>query len=112
MVTRTFRLRYENAVNLIPVLRPIVAQNNPINAYPGNNTVVVTDYAENLDRVAGIIASIDIPSASDTDVVPIQNGIAVDIASTVSNCSTARAAAAPSRARRPWCSPTHAPTAS
>ncbi len=83
MVTRTFRLRYENAVNLIPVLRPIVAQNNPINAYPGNNTVVVTDYAENLDRVAGIIASIDIPSASDTDVVPIQNGIAVDIASTV-----------------------------
>ncbi|MGV8584426.1 secretin N-terminal domain-containing protein, partial [Pseudomonas aeruginosa] len=67
MVTRTFRLRYENAVNLIPVLRPIVAQNNPINAYPGNNTVVVTDYAENLDRVAGIIASIDIPSASDTD---------------------------------------------
>lgn len=84
MVTRTFRLRYENAVNLIPVLRPIVAQNNPINAYPGNNTVVVTDYAENLDRVAGIIASIDIPSASDTDVVPIQNGIAVDIASTVS----------------------------
>ncbi|MFN2964434.1 secretin N-terminal domain-containing protein, partial [Escherichia coli] len=61
-----------------------VAQNNPINAYPGNNTVVVSDYAENLDRVAGIIASIDIPSASDTDVVPIQNVIVVDIASTVS----------------------------
>ncbi|WP_416773178.1 type II secretion system secretin GspD [Pseudomonas sp. RHF3.3-3] len=84
MVTRTFRLQYENAVNLIPVLRPIVSPNNPINAYPGNNTVVITDYAQNLQRVASLIASIDTPSAIDTDVVNIQNGIASDIASMVS----------------------------
>ncbi|WP_434605999.1 type II secretion system secretin GspD [Pseudomonas sp. D2-30] len=84
MITRTFRLQYENAVNLIPALRPIISANNPINAYPGNNTVVVTDYAENLDRVAQIIANVDIPGAIDTDVVPVQNGIAVDIATMVS----------------------------
>lgn len=84
MLTRTFRLQYENAVNLIPVLRPIVSPNNPINAYPGNNTVVITDYAQNLERVATLIASIDTPSAIDTDVVTIQNGIASDIASMVS----------------------------
>ncbi|SDX56006.1 general secretion pathway protein D [Pseudomonas syringae] len=83
MLTRTFRLQYENAVNLIPVLRPIVSPNNPINAYPGNNTIVVTDYAENLTRVAQIIDGIDTPSAIDTDVVAVQNGIAVDIASMV-----------------------------
>ncbi|WP_419736146.1 type II secretion system secretin GspD [Pseudomonas sp. COR18] len=80
MLTRTFRLHYENAVNLIPVLRPIVSPNNPINAYPGNNTIVVTDYAENLTRVAQLIQGIDTPSAIDTDVVPIHNGIAADIA--------------------------------
>ncbi|NIF17755.1 type II secretion system secretin GspD [Pantoea sp. Cy-639] len=84
MLTRTFRLQYENAVNLIPVLRPIVSPDNPINAYPGNNTIVVTDYAENLERVAQILDRIDIPSAIDTDVVAIQNGIASDIASMVS----------------------------
>jgi general secretion pathway protein D len=83
MLTRTFRLQYENAVNLIPVLRPIVSPNNPINAYPGNNTIVVTDYAENLQRVAQIIEGIDTPSAIDTDVVTVENGIAVDIASMV-----------------------------
>ncbi|MDZ4190970.1 MAG: type II secretion system secretin GspD [Pseudomonas sp.] len=83
MITRTYRLQYENAVNLIPVLRPIVSPNNPINAYPGNNTVVVTDYAENLHRVGQIIANIDTPGAIDTDVVPVQNGIAADIASMV-----------------------------
>lgn len=83
MLTRTFRLQYENAVNLIPVLRPIVSPDNPINAYPGNNTLVVTDYAENLERVAQILDRVDIPSAIDTDVVAIQNGIASDIASMV-----------------------------
>jgi len=83
MLTRTFRLQYENAVNLIPVLRPIVSPNNPINAYPGNNTIVVTDYAENLQRVAQLISGIDTPSAIDTDVVAVQNGIAVDIATMV-----------------------------
>jgi len=84
MQTRTFRLQYENAVNLIPVLRPIVSSNNPINAYPGNNSIVITDYAENLARVAQIINGIDTPSAIDTDVVMVQNGIAVDIAAMVS----------------------------
>ncbi|KMT52264.1 type II secretion system secretin GspD [Pseudomonas fildesensis] len=83
MQTRTFRLQYENAVNLIPVLRPIVSPNNPINAYPGNNSIVITDYAENLARVAQIIDGIDTPSAIDTDVVTVQNGIAVDIAAMV-----------------------------
>ncbi|WLH81353.1 type II secretion system secretin GspD [Pseudomonas sp. FP2335] len=83
MQTRTFRLQYENAVNLIPVLRPIVSPNNPINAYPGNNSIVITDYAENLARVAQIINGIDTPSAIDTDVVKVQNGIAVDIAAMV-----------------------------
>lgn len=83
MQTRTFRLQYENAVNLIPVLRPIVSPNNPINAYPGNNSIVITDYAENLARVGQIIDGIDTPSAIDTDVVPVQNGIAVDIAAMV-----------------------------
>ncbi|PHN27203.1 type II secretion system secretin GspD [Pseudomonas sp. ICMP 460] len=84
MLTRTFRLHYENAVNLIPVLRPIISPNNPINAYPGNNTLVITDYADNLTRVAQLIESIDTPSAIDTDVVQVQNGIAVDIAGMVS----------------------------
>jgi general secretion pathway protein D len=84
MQTLTFRLRYGNAVDLIPVLRPIVTPNNPINAYPGNNSIVITDYADNLTRVAQIIDGIDTPSAIDTDVVTVQNGIAVDIAAMVS----------------------------
>ena len=80
MLTRVFPLKYENAANLVPVLRPMVPPNNPVNAYPGNNTLVVTDYADNLERIAAVIARIDVPSSIDTDVVPVRSGIASDIA--------------------------------
>ncbi|MBO9356165.1 type II secretion system protein GspD [Bordetella petrii] len=80
VLTRVFTLKYENAANLLPVLRPLVPPNNPINAYPGNNTLVVTDYADNLERIARVIAKVDVPSAIDTDVVPIKYGVASDLA--------------------------------
>ena len=80
LATRTFRLNYENATNLVQVLRPMISPNNPINAYPGNNTLVVTDYADNLERIARVIANIDTPSAINTDVVQIRYGVASDVA--------------------------------
>ena len=58
----------------------MVPPNNPVNAYPGNNTLVVTDYADNLERIAAVIARIDDASSIDTDVVPVRSGIASDIA--------------------------------
>lgn len=80
LVTRVFPLRYESAANLVPILRPMIAPNNPINAYTGNNTLVITDYADNLDRIAQVIAGIDTPDSTSTDVVPIQYGVALDVA--------------------------------
>ncbi|WMJ69400.1 type II secretion system secretin GspD [Stenotrophomonas sp. 24(2023)] len=84
VVTRTFPLRYENAVALVAVLRPMIAPDNPITANPGNNTLVITDYADNLERIARVIASVDTPAGMDTDVVKLQQGIAVDVAAMVS----------------------------
>ena len=83
LVTRVFKLNYESATNLVPVLRPMIAPNNPINAYPGNNTLVITDYADNLRRIADIIASVDTQSSVATDMIEIKNGIATDVAALV-----------------------------
>ena len=84
LVTRVFPLRYENAANLVPILRPMIAPNNPINAYPGNNTLVISDYSDNLDRIARVIGEIDTPDAFSTDVVPIRHGVALDVAALAS----------------------------
>lgn len=80
IATRTFRLAYEDADALIPVLKPMIAPENSITAYAANNTIVITDYVDNLDRIARIIESIDTPTSLDTEVVKVYNGVAVDIA--------------------------------
>ena len=83
VLTQVFRLQYESASNLVPVLRPLIAPNNTIAAYPANNTLVITDYAENLRRLARIIEAIDSPANAEVVVVPMKHGQASDIANIV-----------------------------
>ena len=80
IVTQIFRLNYESANNLVPVLRPLISPNNTINVNPGNNSLIITDYADNLQRMARIIAALDVSNATDVDVVPLKHAIAADIA--------------------------------
>ena len=81
--TRIFTLKYESAAQLLPVLRPLIAPNNIITAYQNSNTLVITDYANNLQRIAKIINSIDQPGGVDPVVIPLQYASAVDVAQTV-----------------------------
>ena len=80
IVTQVFILQNESAVQLVPVLRPLVTANNFIAAYPNNNAIVITDYASNVRRIERIIASIDLPSGADVQVLKLQNASAIDIA--------------------------------
>lgn len=80
IVTQIFKLNFESAANLVPVLRPLISPNNTINVNPGNNSLVITDYADNLQRLARIVAAMDVSNASDVEVIPLQNAIASDLA--------------------------------
>ncbi len=80
VVTQIFRLNHENPNNLLPVLRPLISPNNTINASPTSGTLVITDYADNVQRLAKIIAALDQPTASEIEVVPVQHAMATDLA--------------------------------
>ncbi|OLL29398.1 type II secretion system protein GspD [Burkholderia sp. SRS-W-2-2016] len=80
VVTQVFTLRNESANNLLPVLRPLISPNNTVAAYPANNTIVVTDYADNVRRIAQIIAGVDSAAGQSVAVVPLRNANAIDIA--------------------------------
>ena len=84
IVTQIFKLNFENAANLVPVLRPLISPNNTINVNPGNNSLVITDYADNLQRLARIIAAMDVSNATDVEVIPLRNAVAADMAPLVS----------------------------
>jgi general secretion pathway protein D len=78
--TQVFTLKYESATQLLPILRPLIAPANTITAYPGTNTLVITDYAGNLQRIATIISAIDQPGGTDPVVIPLQHASALDVA--------------------------------
>ncbi len=92
VITQIFKINHENANNLVPVLRPLISPNNTINANPGNNTLVITDYADNLQRIAKIIAAMDTPSAGDVEVIPVLNAAASDLAPVVQRLADTGAA--------------------
>ena len=84
IVTQIFKLNFENANNLVPVLRPLISPNNTINVNPGNNSLVITDYADNLQRIARIVAAMDVSNATNVEVIPLQWAVATDLAPLVS----------------------------
>ncbi len=83
VITQIFRLQYENANNMVAVLRPLISPNNTINANPGTNTLIITDYADNLKRMGQMIAALDVPSGTDMEALPLQYAIASDLAPVV-----------------------------
>ena len=80
ITTQIFKLNFESANNLVTILRPLISPNNAINANPVNNSLVITDYADNLRRIARIIAALDVSNATDIEVIELKNAIAVDLA--------------------------------
>ncbi|QVN17426.1 type II secretion system secretin GspD [Burkholderia pyrrocinia] len=80
VITQVFELHNESANNLLPVLRPLISPNNTVTAYPANNTIVVTDYADNVRRIAQIIAGVDSAAGAQVQVIPLRNANAIDLA--------------------------------
>ena len=83
IATQIYKLNYESAGNLVTVLRPLISPVNTINANISTNTLIITDYTDNLKRMATIIASLDTPATGDLDIIPIRHAIANDIATMV-----------------------------
>ena len=83
--TRVFTLTHQSAAQLVPTLRPLVAPNNTITALQNSNTLIITDYASNLERLAGIIAAIDQPEGSGAAMIVLRHASALDAARTINS---------------------------
>jgi len=83
IVTQVYPLQHESATQLVPVLRPLITPNNSIAAYANTNTLVITDYADNIKRINKIIESIDQPNYGEVTVIRLQYVSALDLAQTL-----------------------------
>ena len=83
MATKVFALRYESAAQVVTVLRPLIAPSNSISANPNNNSLVISDYADNLARLEKIIEALDTPRGEEPIVIPIRHASAIELANTL-----------------------------
>ncbi len=88
MVTRVFTLKHESATQLQVALRPLVGPNGVFNADAGSNTLIVTDYADNLARLEQVVASLDIPTVDEPVLIPLKYASAAEISALVTRVFT------------------------
>jgi len=94
IITQVYPLVYESAAQMMPVLRPLIGPNNTIAVLPNSNTLVITDYAENVRRINAIIAAVDQPTANDTALIRLEHVSAVDVAQSLGRLMSDGAAGA------------------
>jgi general secretion pathway protein D len=80
MVTHVAILQNVSPTQIVPILRPLMAPTSQLSAYEAANALVLTDYADNVRRMLGIIDRIDQPISSEVTVVPLKNASALDLA--------------------------------
>ena len=101
IATQIFLLNHQNATGLVAVLRPLISPNNTIAADTSNNTLVITDYVDNLKRLARIIATLDTPANAELDIIRLEHAIAMDLAVTINRLlETSAVAGAPAEPGR------------
>ncbi len=79
LVTRVLRLEHESASNVVPVLRPLISPNNTITVGTTSNSLVITDYADNLQRLEHIVRALDVPRSGDIEVLRLEHTLASDL---------------------------------
>lgn len=79
LVTRVLKINFINAAQLVPILRPLVAQQGHLAAYSATNVLIVSDRAANIRRIERIIASIDRETDSDIEIIKLQHAFAAEV---------------------------------
>ncbi|GHU33466.1 type II secretion system protein GspD [Betaproteobacteria bacterium] len=79
IITQVFPLIHASASQLATTLRSLVSSPNFLTTYPGGNTIVVTDYADNVSRIGQIIDNVDQPEDNDIFTITIRHASALDV---------------------------------
>ena len=80
IVTQVIKIHQVSAAQLIPLLRPLVPQQGHLVAYPDNNTLIISDTADNVARMEKIIQRIDKVSEEQIEVIVLEHATAAEVA--------------------------------
>jgi general secretion pathway protein D len=94
-VTRMVRLKNIDAASIIGVIQPMISHDGLVAAFPGDNTVIVTDDAYNVQRLVQIISELDVRGEQASIVViPLKLAFAGELAPEIDQLMSAKMGAA------------------
>lgn len=85
ITTRMFSLKYEAAQSVAAAIKPLLNNNATVVAYSANNTLVVTDYSQNLKRLEVVLGAIDVSGLGLPVMVPLSHATATELAPIIQN---------------------------
>ena len=80
LITRVIQVQNANALELVPILRPLVAKYGHLAGVADANALIISDVASNVRRIERIVRQLDSPSKYDIDVVQLKHAWVDDVA--------------------------------
>ncbi len=79
-ITHVITIQHGAAAQMVPLLRPLMAPTSQISVYPPTNTLIITDYADNIRNLIHIIDTLDQDGGSEIAIIPLKYASALDMA--------------------------------
>lgn len=79
IITQVVKVKNVSAAQLVPLLRPLIPQQGHLVAYPNNNTLVISDTADNVNRLLKIIDRMDLADDKEIEVMVLQYANASEV---------------------------------
>src|SRR5690606_22485270 len=79
LVTRVIELKNGNALELVPILRPMVAKYGHLAGVAAANSLIISDHVSNIDRITRLVRELDSPSSYELDVVQLEHAWVGDL---------------------------------
>ncbi len=91
LITRVLQIDHINAAQLVPILRPLVAQQGHLAAYAATNVLIISDRASNILRIDRIISQMDKAVDSGIEVIKLQYAFAAEVVRLLTSLNLAAA---------------------
>ncbi|WP_257279654.1 type II secretion system secretin GspD [Endozoicomonas sp. ISHI1] len=79
MTTRVLELHSVSAIELIPIIRPLIAQYGHAAASASSNAVIVSDLADNVERITKLVKELDQTGNNDYEVLQLKHAWVGDV---------------------------------
>jgi general secretion pathway protein D len=87
--TRLLQLKHVDALDLLPVLEPLVSKQGSLTAYAQTNTLILSESSGNLSRLEALVLALDAPVHEKTfDVISLEHAVAAVMAEQITTILT------------------------